>query len=148
MKRVCITSALLFTLGGFGIAYADDSDIPDLRGLWVSLNTECHHPFAETDDLVVELHITEQDGRFLRGTRSWAHEGEAVMDAGGELVTEATEIVVGVIRGDNVTVHFVEHDDLGQHFMRLLDENRLEDVYAESGLAAAICIQHLVRQES
>lgn len=146
MKRVCITSALLFTLGGFGIAHADDSDIPDLRGLWVSLNMECHHPFAETDEMVFELHITQQEGRFLRGIKSWAHEGEAVMDAGGELVTEAEEIVVGVIRGDNVTVHFVEHDDLGQHFMLLLDENRLEDVYAESGLAAAICIQHLVRE--
>ena len=147
MKNTFIALALLVTIGGSGIAHADDSEIPDLRGLWVSLNTECHHPFAETDELVVEFQITQQEGRFLRGTKSWAHEGEAVMDAGGELVTEAEEIVVGVIRGDNVTVHFVEHDDLGQHFMRLLDENRLEDVYAESGLAAAICIQHLVRQE-
>lgn len=146
MKSVRNTLALLFILSGFGVAHADDGDIPDLRGLWVSLNTECHHPFAETDGLVFELHVTQQEGRFLRGTKSWAHDGEAVMDAGGELVTEAEEIVVGVIRGDNVTVHFVEHDDLGQHFMRVLGENRLEDVYAESGLAAAICIQHLVRQ--
>jgi hypothetical protein len=129
-------------------ANAQQTNYPDLRGIWTATDSNCYHPDAQTNDLVVEFNITEQDGPFLRGTKSWAHEGDAVMDAAGQLVTEATETIIGVIRGDGVTIQFVEHDDPGQHSSRLIDENTLEDVYSEAGGAAAICLQTMVRQPS
>lgn len=153
MNTCAKTAGILIAAGicaasGEGLAQADGAAIPDLRGIWLSESTECHHPEASTDNVVVELEIVEQDGRFVRGTRSWAHEGEAIMDAGGELVTEATEKVVGAIRRDGVTVHFVEQDDVGQHYMQLIDADTLDDVYAESGKAATICMQTFLRQPS
>lgn len=143
-----LLAAGICAVSGQGFAQGSGTGIPDLRGIWISEATECHHPEAHTDNVVVELKIVEQDGPYLRGTRSWAHEGEAVMDAGGELVTEATEKVVGAIRRDGVTVHFVEQDDVGQHYMQLIDADTLDDVYAESGKAATICLQTFVRQPS
>lgn len=124
------------------------ASIPDLRGVWSAPGTACQHPKGRTEDIVVQFNISEQEGRFLRGTKSWAHEGEAVMDAGGKLVTKATETIVGVIRDDGVTIHFAEHDDLGLHFTRLVDENTMEDVYVEPGAAAAVCHHTLVRKPS
>ena len=70
------------------------------------------------------------------------------MDAGGKLVTEATETVIGVIRDDGVTIHLTEHDDLGQHITRLIDKNTMKDVYVEPGAAATICFSTLVRKPS
>ncbi|MEM7443969.1 MAG: hypothetical protein AAF414_11640 [Pseudomonadota bacterium] len=151
MKPFALIAPVLALAGALAVpatAQQGEADIPDLRGVWISMATECHHPEAMTEEVVVEFNITEQDGPFLRGVKSWAHEGETFMDAGGELVGEASEIVVGVIRGDGVTILFTEHDDLGQHHMRLIDDNTIEDVYAESGQAATICIQTLTRQPS
>jgi hypothetical protein len=141
----------VFFLAGLALCTApaiaqDAGGLPDLIGVWISEDTVCHHMRAVTDELVVELRITEQDGRFVRGERSWAHEGEAVMNAQGELTTEASEKVIGVFDARGMTVHFVEHDDIGQIFVTVIDDDRLASTYAEPGEHATLCTQTFVRQ--
>ena len=151
MAKRPLTYSLCFALGlvlSGPVAQAEDADsaVPDLVGTWSASGVACYHLEDHTTGIVVEIRITEQDGRFFRGIKAWAHEGKAVMDAGGQLMNAASEPVMGVVAQDGKTLHVVEHADSGHHFIRLVNSETMEVVYAESGSAAAVCEWIATRQ--
>jgi hypothetical protein len=106
--------------------------VPDLIGVWTGpYQVIRSNGRAEG---VLTLKVTEQDGPLLRLEKSWeTAPGGAPGDVGGELVTKATEGLVGVIGFDGREVQFAEQGDGGVYTGNLTAPDTLELVYVESG---------------
>lgn len=106
--------------------------VPDLTGVWTGpYQVIRSNGRAEG---VLTLEVTEQDGPLLRIEKSWeVAPGGAPGDVGGELVTRATEQLVGVVGFDGREVHFAEQGDGGVYSGRLTGPDTLELLYVESG---------------
>lgn len=120
------------------IAAEGSKSMPNLVGTWTG--KEKAHFHKATREAVRELRVTEQDGAYFRGFRSWEHtdKKEAHGDVGGKKVHKATEPIIGVIGFDGKTIYLVEHGDWGIVHARLVGPDTIEAIYVESGPAAAI----------
>jgi hypothetical protein len=109
--------------------------VPDLTGVWTGPYTVIRSDgHAEG---VLTLKVTEQDGPLLRLEKSWeVAPGGAPGDVGGELVSKATEQLVGVVGFDGREVRFAEQGDSGEYSGILTGPDTLELLYVESGRQA------------
>ena len=119
---------------------AQAADVPDLRGVWKSvehegITTGSRHfpkdnPGPHFVNGVFTLDVTRQEGHRFVGVKSSAHHKEAVM---------------GVIGYDGTSVHILE--DEGQFTGRLLPDGSLELFYShDAGPSKGIGVARYVRQ--
>lgn len=141
--RAMVRQVLLVALSGFalgpGFASARPAQdarqeaVPDVRGEWKGVEVV---RFTATGTYKGEdtLRITEQDGPYFRGTRSYRiPAGKESANVGGRSVREATEPILGVIDFDNRTLRIAEQGDGGRIDAVLADARTLRGTYVESG---------------
>ncbi len=110
----------------------DGVAVPDLKGVWSGPYQVIRSNGGAEG--VLTLEVTEQNGPLLRLEKSWQQApGGAPGDVGGELVTRATEQLVGVIGFDGREVRFAEQGDGGIYTGSLTGPDTLEILYVESG---------------
>jgi hypothetical protein len=111
-----------------GLAMAGDA--PDLRGTWrgYSDQVSAKHGYVERENTI---NITDQNGRRFRGT---------VTHAGG------TEKFIGIIRSKNKKFYWVDVEDDGIVFGKIIRPDVLETCYLDAGEDAVAGCSTLVRQ--
>lgn len=124
------------------VAFAQ-STIPNIVGLWDSVeDSGAIYGGRMWDEATgdVEIEITEQTGHAFIGTLRWSfpQADDPRTHDGTEISNQSSEDLLGVFTGDGASFVIVEHPDAGIMFGRVLDNNRLEIVYAESGEHAAV----------
>ena len=133
-----VSAGALISLGS--LAWAQD-EIPDLTGSWGgqaiggALYGELLHDEPTTEpefkdpSMPWTLTVERQDGRGLIGT--WASE-------------DFSELLIGVIRSDNRTVHFVDEDT---HFNALiLADDQMELCALETGFDSMVASCYIIER--
>lgn len=140
----------LQVLAGFGVvalmsshvAFAQ-STVPNITGVWHTVESSGAVYGGQMWDEAsgeVDIEITEQMGYAFTGHLHWSfpdvenprtHDGAAVSN-------QSSEDLLGVFSGDGASFVIAEHPDTGVMFGRVLDDNRLEIIYAESGEYAIV----------
>ena len=135
MKPMGIAAVgVIACLGGspVGAQEALGFPVPDLIGAWTGPYKVIRSNGGAEG--VLTLRVTEQEGPLLRLEKSWeVAPGGAPGDVGGELVTKATEDLVGVIGFDGREVRFAEQGDGGMYTGEFTGPDTLELLYVESG---------------
>jgi hypothetical protein len=123
-----IAAAALIVAGAAVVPALAQDAIPDLKGVWSGTATggvvagnlghqeASNEPRFKDTSVTWTITIEQQEGPGLIGT--WASPNK-------------TEELIGVIRPDNRTVHFVDPDTFFQGFLRA--ENELEACLQENG---------------
>lgn len=137
-----LSAAGVIALMFFQVAFAQ-STIPNIVGLWDSVeDSGAIYGGQMWDEATgdVEIEITGQTGHAFTGTLSWSfpQADDPRTHDGTEISNESSEDLLGVFTGDGASFVIVEHPDAGIMFGRVLDDNRLEIIYAESGEHAAV----------
>ena len=106
------------------------AETPNLVGTWkgTSERVNAKGEYSERDKVIA---IVDQKGRRFHGV---------ARDARG------TEKFIGVIRSDDATFYWVDAEDVGQVQGRILDADRIETCYLESGKHAIAACSILSRE--
>ncbi len=119
-------------LACLGYSPVGAQEAPDLVGAWTGPYKVIRSNGGAEG--ILTLRVTEQDGPLLRLEKSWeVAPGGAPGEVGGELVTKATEQLVGVIGFDGREVRFAEQGDGGVYTGELTGPDTLELLYVEAG---------------
>jgi hypothetical protein len=106
------------------------AETPNLVGTWkgTSERVNAKGEYSERDKVIA---IVDQKGRRFHGV---------ARDARG------AEKFIGVIRSDDTTFYWVDAEDVGQVQGRILDADRIETCYLESGKHAIAACSILSRE--
>ncbi len=144
MVRFCRVLAALGVIALFSshVAVAQ-STAPNIVGVWVSVETSGAIYGGElwdgdTGDL--EIEITEQMGHAFTGVLRWLfdHVDDQQPHDGSQHANQSSEDLLGVFTSDGASFVIAEHPDTGIMFGEVLDDDRLEIIYAESGEYAIV----------
>jgi hypothetical protein len=153
MKKYCVVSLVLglllvLSLGSYPtISAQEGSEIPDLKGTWVSeqdsgiridkapdaqeVDPLAYHSEGPAKNAVtITMKIDFQDGASFSGTR------------GNEMHTET---LVGAISSDNESLYMTDED--GFLFGKLLTNDKMEVIYLESGDYAQVVVWAIYNRE-
>jgi hypothetical protein len=120
--------------------------VPDLAGVWTGAYKTLRWNGAAEGTL--QFRVIEQDGPSLKVEKSWQlAPGGAQGDVGGQLLSEATEPMVGVIGFDGRAIYLAEEGDSGVYTGRLTGPDSMELVYFEPGKQATAYRVQLRRSE-
>ena len=125
---LAFAAAVLGAAAFFGFAKAHD--VPDLTGAWIghSVQVSAKHGYVERENTI---NITDQNGRRFQGT---------VTHAGG------TEKFIGIIGSKYRKFYWVDVEDDGIVFGKILRRDVLETCYLDPGQDAVAGCSTLVRQ--
>lgn len=128
-------AVLLLLLGmSFPSAAEDAGTPPDLKGTWKGTG-EVYYPDA-VKKIDTELKVTGQDGWYFKGARGWKLVDPPEKPLGyimNDPVNKADEPFLGVIGFDGKSLTLVENGDWGMMKAKLVEENKMEFLYFESG---------------
>jgi hypothetical protein len=151
VPRPILTAFSLLAILFSPVALAQ-STVPDIVGQWDAVEGshaiftgEMGNEMAGT----IEIDVAAQLGYAFNGTLSWSRfdpEDPPTHD-GTEQTPEAVEDIMGVFTGDGASFIIVEHPDTGMMFGRILDDDRLEIIIAESGEYALASRHVFVRRQ-
>ena len=137
MKLLLGFLALLATTS---FATAQDT-IPDITGVWQTASGRVLTHEGDVLDLAAmpsgDVVIEMQAGPLFRGYYLWHHPEGTRLDDGATETHRAQETMLGVFAGDGRSFIMADTPDQGYWFGIVLDENRIELRYVESGPDAA-----------
>ena len=124
----------LLLLLPFAAAAQDTETPPDLKGAWKG-TADVYYPDA-VKKIDTELKVTGQDGWYFKGARGWKLVDPPEKPLGyimNDPVNKADEPFLGVIGFDGKSLTLVENGDWGMMKAKLVEENKMEFLYFESG---------------
>ena len=131
---------LLAVLATTGLARAQEP-IPDITGVWQTMSGQILTHEGEVLDLTAmpagDIVIEMQEGPLFRGYYRWHHPDGTQLDDGVAETNRAQETMLGTFAGDGRSFIMADTPDRGYWFGIVLDENRIELRYVESGPFAA-----------
>ena len=127
MRKKLMTLAILAAAFPVSAALAET---PNLVGTWKG-TSERVNAKGEYSEREKTIEIVDQNGRRFHGVAKDAR---------------AAEKFIGVIRSDDTTFYWVDAEDVGQVQGRILDADRIETCYLESGKHAIAACSILSRE--
>ncbi|MFA5627765.1 MAG: hypothetical protein WC965_09870 [Thiohalomonadaceae bacterium] len=125
MKRLITATTLATTLLFGGMVFADQS-YPDMTGKWNTKSYSHHHEnkgFLNVSDANGKWVVTEQQGRFFHGERTYTNRSDK---------KTYTEGFSGVISKDGKRIYLVDHDE-DLLFGDILDDGSIELIIMDDG---------------